>query len=259
MLSGKIISRCPNVRPAGFTLVELLVVIAIIAILLSILLPSLNKAREMGKRTVCGSNLRQLSLGMLTYAQDNDGKIPYHILADAAAGDYQPWNTYSVSHPDGIQGLGRLYPSSMPNDLAYICPSMKWTILAYPKISKTDPRNEDPAYQNSEFNYWVGIPTRRIPGRSSYLYRAGDFDSAKTKPADRKLSLSVANIKGTNAVMADYWLEAKSNPLSMAHKEGLNIAFTDGHVKWNQRKTLNLRTDARYVLADWETMDKTMH
>jgi prepilin-type N-terminal cleavage/methylation domain-containing protein/prepilin-type processing-associated H-X9-DG protein len=62
-------------RHKGFTLIELLVVIAIIALLLSVLIPSLKNAREMGKRAVCLSNLEQLSMAWILYADDNDGNL----------------------------------------------------------------------------------------------------------------------------------------------------------------------------------------
>ena len=65
-----------NERCSGFTLIELLVVVSIIALLVSILLPSLQKARETAKAVVCGSNQRQLGLGIMLYAQDYDDSLP---------------------------------------------------------------------------------------------------------------------------------------------------------------------------------------
>lgn len=59
----------------GFTLIELLVVVAIIAVLISILLPSLRAARKLAKRVVCASNMRQLGIGMFSYATEMEDWI----------------------------------------------------------------------------------------------------------------------------------------------------------------------------------------
>lgn len=77
-------------RQNGFTLVELLVVIGIIALLISILLPALSKAREQSKATMCLSNLRQLGIGVQLYRQYNR--------------DYYPPRILTISPPVGLAG-----------------------------------------------------------------------------------------------------------------------------------------------------------
>ena len=76
----------PSRLPKGFTLVELLVVIGIIALLISILLPSLNRAREQANRIKCASNLRQLAMAGLIYASENKGKFPRTYFNPGTAG-----------------------------------------------------------------------------------------------------------------------------------------------------------------------------
>jgi prepilin-type N-terminal cleavage/methylation domain-containing protein/prepilin-type processing-associated H-X9-DG protein len=65
-----------SVSEDGFTLVELLVVIAIIALLMAVLLPALNRAREQGKRAVCMSQIKQLQAAWYMYCDDNTEKVP---------------------------------------------------------------------------------------------------------------------------------------------------------------------------------------
>src|SRR5580658_7614452 len=79
--SGKLVlaTRAVNkntTRSSAFTLIELLVVIAIIAILAAILLPVLAKAQQRADRAACLNNLRQLAIGWIMYADDNNGTIP---------------------------------------------------------------------------------------------------------------------------------------------------------------------------------------
>jgi len=67
--------RIIMVKRSGFTLIELLVVIAIIAILMAILMPALNRAREQGRRAVCLNHIKTLTLCWIMYADDNDDRI----------------------------------------------------------------------------------------------------------------------------------------------------------------------------------------
>src|SRR5262245_58748406 len=74
------VSPGPQRCRKGFTLIELLVVIAIIGILAAMLLPALSKARKMGKRASCTSNVKQITLACEMYANDNDEQLPFAIV-----------------------------------------------------------------------------------------------------------------------------------------------------------------------------------
>ncbi|MGZ4964557.1 MAG: DUF1559 family PulG-like putative transporter [Limisphaerales bacterium] len=75
-LQRPIFDRHRPPRPSCFTLIELLIVIAIIAILASLLLPALGRAKESGRATQCLSNLHQLGLGLQMYVADNRNRLP---------------------------------------------------------------------------------------------------------------------------------------------------------------------------------------
>src|ERR1700752_1460812 len=85
-------------RQSGFTLVELLVVIAIIGILVALLLPAVQAAREAGRRTQCHNHLKQLSLAMQNY-KTTQGAVP-------TGG----WGWHWMGNPDG--GYGKNQPGS---------------------------------------------------------------------------------------------------------------------------------------------------
>jgi len=127
----------------GFTLIELLVVIAIIALLMSILFPALRRAREQGKRAVCLSNLKQLTLAWVVYAENNSGKLcgghqgyndndplsPTYGYVDGWVGCEEP-----PDPPGGQEArikCGQLWPYIMDLDM-YRCPTgVRGEMLTY--------------------------------------------------------------------------------------------------------------------------------
>lgn len=108
----------------GFTLVELLVVIGIIALLISILLPSLNRAREAAKTVKCSANLRSLGQGLQIYLQDNKGMMPIGFWDGINDPSKDVASALPTSNPGGADGrktnwgllvLNRLNPKFSTN------------------------------------------------------------------------------------------------------------------------------------------------
>jgi len=152
----------------GFTLVELLVVISIIALLLSVMIPALQKARTVAQASVCSSNMSQLYVVQFTHASGNDGKFPHHggnfanfHHIQSATQANPPFN------PDYRVDIYNSYKSYIGNSRIFVCPitakfaSTGKTLGYYKDASWREPT---PAY-----DWWYG------GWSANFYYRDGDL------------------------------------------------------------------------------------
>jgi prepilin-type N-terminal cleavage/methylation domain-containing protein/prepilin-type processing-associated H-X9-DG protein len=109
---------------SGFTLVELLVVIGIIAVLIGILLPSLNRAREKAHQVKCASNLRQIGLAMVMYTNENKGMFPAPAISknNPIYLRYDDW-IYWQPGRNSDEGAIQKYIGPVFSPEVYRCPS----------------------------------------------------------------------------------------------------------------------------------------
>lgn len=136
-----------NERRSAFTLVELLVVVGIIAILISLLLPAVQRAVYQSRVVNCASNIRQYAAAMTVYAAKNDGMLP--AIDNSSVGARN-------AHDLPLAWLPMLKKCGMP-DTALFCPLVKETVY------------DDGTYKNSGFlisSYSVWVP-RNVSGNTS--------------------------------------------------------------------------------------------
>ena len=194
----------------GFTLIELLVVIAITSILAAILFPVFARARENARRTSCASNLKQLALGLMMYAQDNDSGLPAYSKNGSAtwAKLYEPTIDY------------------VKNTQIYRCPSAP----AYPyATSHVYGAQYGYTWGNGTATNWMGVKAN---------FAGTSFIDVVPDPV-RTCLLGDAwnNTTGQGASQFRPTTSTWNGLRPDAHLEGANYAFVDGHVKWLKMET----------------------
>jgi prepilin-type N-terminal cleavage/methylation domain-containing protein/prepilin-type processing-associated H-X9-DG protein len=259
-------------RNKGFTLIELLVVIAIIAILAAILFPVFAQAREKARQASCLSNLKQLTLGWVMYAQDYDESFPQWKWDQMyAAGSVSPNNAASL-------WVNAIYPY-VKNAQVYNCPSdargitakdafggwftfddtligfqqpLLTAVMSYganEPLTYLDGKSKLAAMDKPAETFLIADSTTPLSGWGGYYdWVAADNENA---PADdiRRTNpiVRVAFPKGPDCLAplsADtYWnqtthlsdLPPQADSCAR-HMNGNNIGFGDGHVKYFQAK-----------------------
>ena len=237
----------------GFTLIELLVVIAVISLLVSILLPSLNMAKELARRAVCASNLRTAGQAVYIYSEDYDARFP--DLGASVSGEGGRWMgnlTYTMSHADDrpIRPLNP-YLNITPGNAPHYPPGVGDNHFA-PDIASPCrcPSDRKPLYEGG---YGVSGSNYEIHG-SSYGFNTMGRGVLAGDPrpgwGDGLKGLRTSDVRNVGEVLLSgdyawgYGLAAVTWPPSEAkyrarsfgpHEPGTtwgNGLFVDGHVSW---------------------------
>jgi len=236
--------------PGGFTLIELLVVIAVIAVLLAIFMPVARAARERAQRTVCLSNLRQLTMAWIQYADENDGKLVCGIAfrREMRGGQVlEGWVSQGFQYPPSRSDLllhphkGLLWPYLRDVDV-YRCPRGRTGhVITYTTVAAANGNRVEGTYVPDS-----GEPTlgQRVGSTVLKLTRLSDIVSPGA--AQRAVFIDIGQTPASNEFYVHYlqpmWMEWSSPP-PIRHADGATLSMADGHAeywKWKGRETVDI-------------------
>jgi prepilin-type N-terminal cleavage/methylation domain-containing protein/prepilin-type processing-associated H-X9-DG protein len=223
-------------RPA-FTLVELLVVIAIIGLLISILLPSLRKARDAAKLANCASNLRQIGIMHANYAAQHKGRLlPNHWYIPMCIAENDPSKA-----PFDLRPVLLHY---VKEKRIFYCPLDAWMTV--------DGRNGWDIPSNGNFFYCSYAILTNFDGIANSSQPVGNWINGAVKPTHMGTK-GVDVAIGGDRMFASAYMTAQPS-IETAHWDfakrkvlGGNILYLDGHVAWKNVSEVKPRLQA----FDW--------
>lgn len=218
----------------GFTLVELLVVVAVIAVLVSLLLPLLSRARYSANLLTCNNNLRSIGQGLYTYSSSANGFLPPQCYVIFDFNNPQlPTSNYNFF--TGAMGLGRMRK--------FRCPVVEdqWPYAGYYPTSWSDTTYQANGVILSRNMLTIPNPSTIVMA-DEWPYR---FDVAVCRPINWTLANSWSNtlpywnrpLKTDNfAYWHNFWYGREY--YSNVHESGGNIVYMDGHTEYRKVQTL---------------------